>query len=1782
MSQRPRVHRANLRLLLGSSSVVALLIGGGTPAALAAPCVHTISSSFDNPSGHTTANVCVDNASFTGNITNEGIISPSGIGFVNGTISGSVQSTGVINGGISLDATSKIISTGIAIKISGTTFTGGIINAGTISARFSDILINSVSTFSGNISNSGTISAGRGIFVLDVAQFGSNFAVSGISNSGTISAGLATGIVVGSVSTFAGGISNSGTISAALSGINVFAVSNFTGSISNHGTISAGGGGIRVGFKTSGGFAAGVSAFTGNIVNSGTITAGGVGIQVGLKTGGGFVAGVSTFTGNISNSGKITADTGILIAPGVSFAAGNAIVNSGTITGTGGTAIDASNATSAVTIDQTGGLVSGAIKLSANADVLAITGGSIAGNIVGKGSLDTVNFNPGAGNTFTYGGSFSGIHQADVTSGTAVLNGHDTATGMTVSSGGTLAGTGAITSSIGISSGGTLAPGTPGTAGTNLNVSGSVSFASGADYLDTISGASASATAITGTATLGGATVTIAGGSTVNAGTQYTILTDTGGGLGGSDTFNPTVNYGGMVGTLTYNADNVFVNFAAPSCNGPGFYTGTIPCILVANTTFFGSVGSSGTISPGGINIESTAKIVGNGFVPGVSTNAITVTGPTFAGGITNAGTLSGGFGILVAGVPQFGSTPSVVSNFSGGITNTGKITANTAGGISVGNFVLGGLNYGDPVQNFSGGITNSGTISAGVTGISVEGVSTFTGGITNSGTISAANNFNVAVEEFVKGILVSGVAVFGSSTAVGGIVNSGLISVANNALEAIGISVSGVSTFWGGITNSGNGTISALNDGILVGGVTAFSGGITNSGMISASGGSGIGLAGVLNFTGNISNSGTITAKTGINVTGSTINGAIIDSGTILATGHGILVDSASKITAATTAIAVSGATFTGGITNAGTISGGDFGILVESIASFAGNISNSGKIVSTDNNGIAIAFVTSLAANIDNSGTISAGHNGILLAGVSTFTGNISNSGSGTITAKTGISIADSTINGAIVDSGTILATGQGILIDSFSKISAARTAIEITGPTFTGGIANAGMITAGTYGIYVSNVAKFGSSTGGGITNSGTISSGLDGIFVVNVTQFGGISNSGTITATRGSGIHIFQVTSLFGGITNTGSISAGNYGVDVSSVANFSGNISNTEIITAKTGIEIAAGVAFAGGAAIVNSGTITGTAGTAIDASGASSAVIIDQTGGLISGAIKLSANADVLDISGGVINGNIVGQGSKDTINFSFGIFDTFTYAHAFGFSGINQVNVNTGVVILAGTNSATTITVNNGGVLQIGDGTDAASVTANNVINLSNVIISHNATLNDAFLNFGNFTDAGNLVADVVNLGTFTIAPGGVFTGGFVIDTGTFTVDAGGTWNKTPVSIGSGYVLNGNQQNVTGTLNNFINNVSPLPANFLPLFTAADFPNAVAQLSGEAATGASTSGFRLMNDFFNLLSDRSFGGGGGGTAIGFAPEQEASFPPDVALAYNSVLKKPPPQSFDQRWTAWGSGYGGYSTLNGNAATGSNNVTASTYGFAGGMDYRASPDLKLGFALGGGGTDWNLAQGLGGGRSDSLQAAVDGTEHWGPAYLSAALAFANHWFTTNRNALGDQLTAKFDGQSYGMRLEGGYRYAVMPTAGVTPYAAVQAQWFHTPSYSETDLTGGGLGLSYNAMTANNTRSELGARFDDLTLLDGMPLMLRARAAWAHDWVSTPALTATFEALPGANFITNGAAQPANSALATAGAELHLTANWSVEAKFDGQFASTSQTYTGTGTLRYSW
>src|SRR5262249_58405768 len=102
-----------------------------------------------------------------------------------------------------------------------------------------------------------------------------------------------------------------------------------------------------------------------------------------------------------------------------------------------------------------------------------------------------------------------------------------------------------------------------------------------------------------------------------------------------------------------------------------------------------------------------------------------------------------------------------------------------------------------------------------------------------------------------------------------------------------------------------------------------------------------------------------------------------------------------------------------------------------------------------------------------------------------------------------------------------------------------------------------------------------------------------------------------------------------------------------------------------------------------------------------------------------------------------------------------------------------------------------------------------------------------------------------------------------------------------------------------------------------------------------------------------------------------------------------------------------------------------------------------------------------------------------------GTTRWGSAYVAAALAFTNHWMSTDRSAFaGDHLTASFNAQSYGGRMEGVYRFATY-YGGLTPYAAIQSQTFHTPGYTETDLNGGGFSPGFYSRKATPTPPRFG-------------------------------------------------------------------------------------------------
>jgi len=386
----------------------------------------------------------------------------------------------------------------------------------------------------------------------------------------------------------------------------------------------------------------------------------------------------------------------------------------------------------------------------------------------------------------------------------------------------------------------------------------------------------------------------------------------------------------------------------------------------------------------------------------------------------------------------------------------------------------------------------------------------------------------------------------------------------------------------------------------------------------------------------------------------------------------------------------------------------------------------------------------------------------------------------------------------------------------------------------------------------------------------------------------------------------------------------------------------------------------------------------------------------------------------------------------------------------------------------------------------------------------------------------------------------------------------------------------------NDSQRAVANAIDGFVANGGTLPLPFVTLLTLspAELGNALTQIQGETGTGVAEAGVQAMNSFLSLVTNPFLDN------RGFVPNP----PPQPGIYYKSLVYQAPVDP--RRWNIWGAGYGGQSNLSGSALAGSHDLSARAYGFATGLDYRVTPYSVVGFALGGGGTNYSISNGLGGGHSDMFQAAVYSLTRVDAAYVAAAIAYGWHSETTGRTvtvAGFDQLTAGFDANNIAGRVEGGYRFAVpgifdLPGFGVTPYGAFQMQAFYTPSYSETATAGSSLfALSYDAHTTNVIRTELGAWIDrPFRIYDDAVLSLRGRAAWAHDDWSDLTYTPSFLSLVGTSWSETGAPPPRDLLLASAVAEVGFSNGISVAGKFDTELSQHSQTYIGSARLRYSW
>jgi uncharacterized protein with beta-barrel porin domain len=1182
-------------------------------------------------------------------------------------------------------------------------------------------------------------------------------------------------------------------------------------------------------------------------------------------------------------------------------------------------------------------------------------------------------------------------------------------------------------------------------------------------------------------------------------------------------------------------------NGGAVNCAPPTFTV----CAVSGGTA--GNGGSSGTSGSGGggggggnggANGQSTAGPLNNGSaIAGAngSDGGVGGDGDVTGDGGGGGGGGAGGHGLVVTGA----SDNSNSADISGGIGGKGGDGGGDNDVDSRGGNGGNGGDGGDGVEFTASGasLTNSGTAQGGAGGNGGNG----------GGTASAADTYGGNGGKGGNGG--SGV----SFTASGGtLTNSNVVEGGAGGNGGNG----GAATFQSG--NGGNGGNGGAGASFIESGGT-----LTNNGgtITGGNGGSGGGGAAAPNLSGNGGNGGNGGAGVAFTASGGTLtNSGTITGGNGGAAGSGatstmcVNICNGTDGTVGAGGAGVSGANLS--VLDSGTIVGG----LSGDSSTRANAITFTGGL-----NSLTLAPGYSIIGNV-----IGTGSDIFALAGSGSATFDVANIGptaqyQGFSTfVKTGASVwtltgSTTAVTPWTINQGTLAVSADDNLGDASGALSFGGGTLQFLAAFTTNRAVtlNAG---GGTFDTDGNNDTLAGSITGsGGLTKIGagilTLAGASSYTGATNVNA-GALQAAGAnllapmsaFTVAGGATLDLNSFNQTIGSLAGAGAVTLGSAtltnGGDNTSTT-YAGAISGSGGLTkAGTGTFVLTGTNGYTGATNINAGTLE------VDGAITSSSNVTVNAGGALTGTGTVDPSTVTIASGATFIPGTAGTAGSSMTIAGNLVFQSGSTYV----------------VYVNPTTSSFTNVT---------GTASLAGAVNANFA---SGSYISKVYTI----------LSAGSVTGTFGALTTANLPSN--FTASLNYDTAHAYLDLALSFTSTTAPV---YVAN--------ALINYFNTTGGIPMKFGTL-TGSGLTN----VDGEAATGAERGAFQMMDQFLELILDpfvdsRSGAGwpaGGGGQAMGFAPDQQATLPPDIALAYAGVLKAPPKQqSFDQRWSAWGAGFGGSNTTNGDPVVGSNTVTASDYGYAAGMDYHFSPDTVGGFALAGGGTNWGLAQGLGGGRSDAFQAGVYGVTRSGPLYLAGALAFANNWMTTNRIALGDQLTASFNAQSYGGRLEAGYRYAVpapsLPSPasggglgwgliGITPYAAVQVQSFHTPSYSETDLTGGGFGLSYSAMSATDTRSELGARFDDPTLLGAMPLVLRARVAWAHDWVSNPALDAVFESLPGASFVVNGAPVPKDSALASVGAVLHMTANLSFSAKFDGEFANNSQTYAGSGTLRYTW
>lgn len=801
-----------------------------------------------------------------------------------------------------------------------------------------------------------------------------------------------------------------------------------------------------------------------------------------------------------------------------------------------------------------------------------------------------------------------------------------------------------------------------------------------------------------------------------------------------------------------------------------------------------------------------------------------------------------------------------------------------------------------------------------------------------------------------------------------------------------------------------------------------------------------------------------------------------------------------------------------------------------------------------------------------------------------------------SGAITLTAGRGISSLAGSNTIDLSGSITASG---IADGAIDVAGGSNTVNVSGSIFANSYQNDGIIARGANNrisisgsVETQGLQSFGvllDGNGGSLDVAGKVTTtGQDSTALYVVGTNNRISVAGTV-ATSFAATYAIYLQDASNSLVVTGTVSAAGAG----STAIATANGSNTIIVAGKvsaTGsaissgggdrLELQPGYAITGNVLLAGSQLSLGGTGrdtfdlgrldtqytgyTTLDKRGASTWTL---------------TGANAADWS--VTEGTLLVQGAIGSVAASGGIL---------GGTGRVAAALLEGGALAPGVDGVGTLTVTNNIAFSGGAGAGRYLVdiqgAASDLANIGGTATLTGGAVEVTYLAGGSISRRYTVLTAAGGLGGTTFA---TVTDNLAGVVSTLSYDTGNVYLDVALALQSLPGLSQNQAAVAATLDAYF-----MRAGTIPTALALLDASGLSQVTGEVTTAAMGAGFQSAELFTGLLSDPdlSGSGGSGGEPMAFAmtvgkgarlvkatgiEDDGQPLSSRTALAALAGESKPNGQgaflsmsaahgadaidkAFASRWKAWGAAYGGSERIGGDPVVGSATTRSGVWGVASGASL-AFEGGRVGFALGGGGSSFDLAGGLGSGRATNFHAGLNAQATFGDAYLSGALTYGLHATRTSRSVAGDVLAGSFNGQTLSGRVESGYGFAYGATR-LTPYAAVQATGYFLPGYVETSSLGGPFAVSHGAQSEFSARTELGARVSHTV----GSITLTGRAAWAWNVANARSVNAGFQSLAGTSFTVNGARPARHALLLDAGLEGQLATNVTGKLSFTGEFS----------------